>query len=133
MFYHFHVKLWVQTRQFFGMNGYCRPRRRVFQILREECAEKIDEEVLRACAHGAGSQSSRNKPSAVFFLMGLTWPKSHMVILAVEIFITGFEIIFLKKGGVTLSPAISKWQQSLQMLLWSLQPGIVFSAQTSLL
>ena len=29
--------------------------------------------------------------------------------------------------GVTLSPAIGKWRPSLQMLLSSLQPGIVFS------
>ena len=35
--------------------------------------------------------------------------------------------------GVTLSPAIGKWQQSLQMLLSSLQPGIAFSTQTSIL
>ena len=30
---------------------------------------------------------------------------------------------------MTLSPAISQWQQSLQMLLSSLQPGIAFSTR----
>jgi hypothetical protein len=116
MFYHVHVKLWVQTRKIFGMNGYCRPRRRVIQILREEFAEKIDEEVLRACVRPwGGKPSSRNKktfenpdpnhkPSAVFFLMGLTRPYkiSHAGNLTWQLKsspLTGFEINCKKKGG----------------------------------
>ena len=79
------------------------------------------------------SAKSSQFASVVCFLMGFTWsfriPHTGTLTWQVKsLSFMRFEHTCSRNlKRVPLSPAMSKWEQSLQMLLSCLQPGIVFS------